>query len=58
MKRIGWNEVPRKSGSSHVRLIHKDYANPYIWSFSDSEELGPVMLAKIAKHTGLTEDDL
>jgi hypothetical protein len=28
-----------------------------VFSFHDDEELGPVMLARIAKRTGLTADD-
>jgi len=30
----------------------------YVFAFHDRDEIGPVMLAKIAKHTGLTPDDL
>jgi len=30
----------------------------YTFAFHDGEEIGPVMLAKIAKNTGLTRDDL
>jgi predicted RNA binding protein YcfA (HicA-like mRNA interferase family) len=30
----------------------------YIYPFHDSEEIGPRMLARVAKHTGLTPDDL
>jgi hypothetical protein len=29
-----------------------------VFAFRDSEELGPRMLARIAKHTGLRPDDL
>jgi predicted RNA binding protein YcfA (HicA-like mRNA interferase family) len=29
-----------------------------MFGFHDNEEIGPHMLAKIAKHTGLTPDDL
>ena len=28
------------------------------WAFHDSEEIGPPMLARIAKKTGLTPEDL
>ena len=30
----------------------------YVFSFHDDEEIGPRMLARIARHTGLTPDDL
>jgi hypothetical protein len=33
------------------------YAN-YVWSFHDGEEIGPPMLARIGKMTGLTPEDL
>jgi len=30
----------------------------YVFAFHDGDEIGPRMLARIAKHTGLTPDDL
>jgi predicted RNA binding protein YcfA (HicA-like mRNA interferase family) len=30
----------------------------YVFAFHDSEEIGPKMLARIAKHTGLAPEDL
>jgi predicted RNA binding protein YcfA (HicA-like mRNA interferase family) len=54
--RIGYRVKARK-GSSHVQLEHPQRGE-YTWAFADSEELGPKMLARIAKHTGLTPDDL
>jgi hypothetical protein len=30
----------------------------YIFAFHDNEELGHAMLSRIAKHTGLTPEDL
>lgn len=53
---IGW-EVKATKGSSHIQLIHPTRGE-YTWAFHESEEIGPVMLAKIAKKTGLTPDDL
>jgi predicted RNA binding protein YcfA (HicA-like mRNA interferase family) len=29
-----------------------------VFAFHDGEQIGPQMLARIAKHTGLTPDDL
>jgi len=42
---------------SHVKLHHPDYGN-YMFGFHDDEEIGHRMLARIAKHTGLTPEDL
>ena len=53
--RIGWI-VKRQSGS------HKTLARPgwpdFVFAFHDGEEIGPRMLARIAKHTGLSPGDL
>jgi predicted RNA binding protein YcfA (HicA-like mRNA interferase family) len=54
--RIGWTPKNYK-GSSHVQLTHPE-KGAYTWAFHDSEELGPKMLARIAKHTGLKPEDL
>jgi predicted RNA binding protein YcfA (HicA-like mRNA interferase family) len=54
--RIGWR-VKRETPGSHRILSHADRSD-FIFSFHDSEEIGPRMLARIAKHTGLTPDDL
>lgn len=57
--RIGWREKPRTSkGGSHKQLTHSDFAYEYTWAFHDGVEIGPVMLAKIAKQTGLSPEDL
>ena len=53
--RIGWS-VKRSSGS-HKTLQRAGWAD-YVFAFHDSEEIGPRMLARIAKKTGLTPDDL
>ena len=52
---IGWR-VKRKA-SSHVTLSRDGWPD-YVFSFHDSEEIGPRMLARIARHTGLTPEDL
>lgn len=50
--RIGWN-IKRTSGS------HKVLSRPdFVFAFHDGAEIGPKMLARIAKNTGLTSDDL
>lgn len=54
--KIGWKPVHQKG--SHVKLRHSNFLHPFEWSFHDGEELGPRMLSRIAKKTGLTPDDL
>jgi predicted RNA binding protein YcfA (HicA-like mRNA interferase family) len=53
--RIGWS-VKRQVGS-HRTLSHPDRAD-YVFAFHDGDEIGPRMLARIAKHTGLRPEDL
>jgi predicted RNA binding protein YcfA (HicA-like mRNA interferase family) len=55
LQAIGWR-VKRQSGS-HKTLEHSDYPD-YVFAFHDGEEIGPKMLARIAKHTGLEPGDL
>lgn len=38
-------------------LVHRTWGK-YTWGFGDSEGIGPVMLAKIARKTGLTRENL
>ena len=52
---IGWN-IKRQSGS-HRTLSRTDWPD-FVFAFHDGEEIGPRMLARIAKHTGLEPDDL
>ncbi|HEV2298819.1 MAG TPA: type II toxin-antitoxin system HicA family toxin [Candidatus Acidoferrales bacterium] len=42
---------------SHVVLTHP-VRGDYVWAFHDAVEIGPKMLARIAKHTGLRPEDL
>ena len=53
--RIGWL-VKRQSGS-HRTLSRASWPN-YVFAFHVDEEIGPRMMARIAKHTGLTKGDL
>jgi predicted RNA binding protein YcfA (HicA-like mRNA interferase family) len=55
LQRIGW-AVKRERGS-HKTLSRPGFPD-YVFSFHDSGEIGPKMLSKIAKHTGLKPDDL
>jgi predicted RNA binding protein YcfA (HicA-like mRNA interferase family) len=54
--RIGWI-VKRQSGTSHRVLVRPGWPD-FTFAFHDQEEIGPRMLARIAKRTGLTPDDL
>ena len=53
--RIGW-EVAWQKGS-HRRLRRTGWPN-YTFAFYDNEEVGPELLAQIAKKTGLKPEDL
>lgn len=52
---IGW-EQKRQTGS-HRTLCRKGWPD-YVFAFHDGDEIGPKMLARIAKHTGLTPENL
>ncbi len=53
---IGW-AIKRQSGTSH-RILSRPGWPDYTFAFHDQEEIGPRMLARIAKRTGLTPNDL
>ncbi len=53
--RIGWR-VKRQSGSH--RTLARDGWPDYVFAFHDGDEIGPRMLSRVAKHTGLSPDDL
>ena len=53
--RIGWR-IKRQSGSH--RTLSREGWPDIVFAFHDGEEIGPRMLARIGKRTGLTPDDL
>jgi predicted RNA binding protein YcfA (HicA-like mRNA interferase family) len=53
--RVGWS-IKRQSGSH--RVLERVGFPDYVFAFHDRDEIGPRMLAKIAKRTGLQPDDL
>jgi len=55
LEAIGWVLV-RQRGSH--RIMQKPGCQDFTFAFHDKEEIGPKMLAKIAKHTDLTPNDL
>ena len=54
--RIGWI-IKRGAGGSH-RILSRPGWPDYVFAFHDRQEIGPHMLARIAKHTGLNPEDL
>ncbi len=54
--KIGWR-MKRQIGSSHRVLERAGWAD-YTFAFHDAEEIGPRMLARIGKRTGLEPGDL
>lgn len=55
LERLGWS-VKRQSGS-HKTLARTGWPD-VVFAFHDGEEIGPRMLARLAKHTGLKPEDL
>ena len=53
--RIGWRI--KRERSSHKVLAREGWPD-YVFAFHDSVEIGPKMLARIAKDTGLKPEDL
>jgi predicted RNA binding protein YcfA (HicA-like mRNA interferase family) len=53
--RIGW-AVKRSTGSH--RVLERPGWPDYVFAFHDGDEIGPRMLARIGRSTGLTPDDL
>jgi len=55
LPRQGWR-IKRQSGAH--RILERQGWPDVVFAFHDDEELGPRMLARIAKHTGLKPQDL
>jgi predicted RNA binding protein YcfA (HicA-like mRNA interferase family) len=53
--RIGWS-IKRQTGSH--RVLERPGWPDVVFAFHDSDEIGPRMLARIAKVTGLAPEDL
>lgn len=53
--KIGWS-IKRQSGPH--RTLSRPGWSDYVFAFHDGEEIGPRMLARVAKHTGLQPEDL
>ena len=55
LQRLGWS-VKRQTGS-HKTLQRSGWPD-FVFAFHDGDELGPKMLARMAKYTGLSAGDL
>ena len=55
LQRTGWRIV-RQRGSH--RVLAKEGRANFVFAFHDAEEIGPKMLARIARGTGLRFEDL
>ena len=53
--KLGW-QIKRQTGSH--RTLSREGWPDVVFAFHDREELGPCMLARIAKRTGLRPEDL
>ena len=55
LETMGWR-IKRQSGSH--RVLEREGFSDVVFAFHDREEIGPRMLARLARHTGLTPEDL
>ena len=53
--RIGW--VVKRQTGSHKTLSRAGWSD-YVFAFHNGDEIGPSMMSRVAKFTGLTPDDL
>ena len=54
--RIGWR-IKRETGGSH-RILAREGWPDFVFAFHDGEEIGPRMMARVARKTGLKPEDL
>lgn len=54
--RIGLR-IKRETGGSH-RILARDGWPDFVFAFHDGEEIGPRMMARVARRTGLKPEDL
>ena len=55
LERIGWR-VKRQTGSH--KILERPGWSDVVFAFHDNDEIGPKMLARVAKATGLKPQDL
>ena len=56
LQRIGWSVKRGAKGSQKV--LQREGFPDFVWAFHDRVEIGPRMLARIAKRTGLSPEDM
>ncbi len=56
IQRLGW-AVKKEIGSSHKQMTHPEWGQA-TWAFHDGEEIGPKMLARLAKVYRFRPSDL
>ncbi len=54
--RIGW--VNKRQGGTSHRVLERQGWDDFTFAFHEGEEIGPKMLSRIAKRTGLKPEDL
>lgn len=54
--KIGWR-IKRETGGSH-RVLAREGWPDVVFAFHDGEEIGPRMMARVARRTGLKPEDL
>jgi predicted RNA binding protein YcfA (HicA-like mRNA interferase family) len=54
-ERRGW-EIKRETGGSHRILARAGWPD-YVFAFHEGREIGPTLVARIAKRTGLQPED-
>ena len=54
--KIGWS--PKRVARGSHQVLERDGYPDFVFAFHDGEEIGPKMLARVAKQTGLTPGDL
>jgi predicted RNA binding protein YcfA (HicA-like mRNA interferase family) len=55
LEKIGWR-VKRQTGSH--KILERSGWQDVVFAFHDGDEIGPKMLARVAKVTGLKPEDL
>ena len=54
LEAIGW-VVKRQTGSHKV--LSREGWSDYVFAFHDGDEIGPKMMSRISRHTGLEPED-
>ena len=56
LTKIGWSQK-REARGSHRVMTRVGFPD-FVFAFHDGDEIGPRMLARVAKHTGMKPEDL